>query len=140
MPAAETERAGRRLMEVLDSGDWSRADEFIATDIVMFHPSSPDPIRGREAVQGFLSLFRAGFPDLRLVIQDLAVGDDKVAIKWRAHGTHTADLFGIPPTGKTMDIMGISFLKVAGGKVVEDTVVEDTLGMFRQIGITPPMS
>ena len=35
-----------------------------APDVVMYHPSSPEPIRGLEAVQGFLGVFRAGMPDL----------------------------------------------------------------------------
>ena len=35
-------------------------------------PSAPGPVRGLEAVQGFLGMFRAGMPDLSLTVEDLA--------------------------------------------------------------------
>ena len=111
--------ARRFIEEILDTGDWSRADEVLTDDVVMHHPSSPEPIRGIEAVHGFLGQFRTGMPDLRLAVQDVAEGDDAVAVRWTAHGTHNADMFGVPPTGNEIDIHGISFFRFEGDRIAE---------------------
>ena len=128
----------RFFVDVLGKGDWSAADEIIADDIVMHPPASPVPINGREAVQGMLAAFRAGFPeDFQMTVEDAFGSDDKATIRWRMQGTHTADLFGIPPSNKAVDVNGISVVRVAGGKIVEDWVAEDTMGLMQQIGVVP---
>lgn len=134
--AAATAR--RFIEEVLDTGDWSNADEILSADVVMHHPSAPEPIRGRDAVQGFLSQFRTGMPDLRLTVEDIAGGDGSVAARWRAHGTHTNEMFGVPPTNRGIDIQGISFFRFDdSGKIVEDWVQENTLSVLQQLGVVP---
>lgn len=138
MTAADNRSVARRVFEeIIDTGDWSRASEVIASDIVMHHPSSPEPVRGLEAVSQAIGGFRLGFPDLRVTIQEMIAEDDKVAVRWIGSGTHTGDLFGLPPTGRSVRVGGISILRFAGGKVVEDTIEEDSLGMFQQIGYAP---
>jgi hypothetical protein len=36
-----------------------------------------------------------------------------------------------------MNVAGISVVQVAGGKIVEDWVAEDTMGMMKQLGVIP---
>jgi steroid delta-isomerase-like uncharacterized protein len=129
---------GRRFFEeILGKGDWGVGREIVAGDVVMHHPSSPVPVSGFEAVQGMLSAFRAGFPNMNMTVEDAFGAGDKAAVRWHMQGTHTADLFGIPPTGKDVSVRGISVVRVAGGKIVEDWVSEDTMGMMQQLGIVP---
>ncbi len=129
--------ARRFFEEVLGQGNWQVADDIISPDIVMHHPSSPEPIRGRQAFQGMLSAFRAGFPDMQMTVQDAVAEDDKVVVVWQMQGTHTADLFGIPPTGKAAKVRGMSLCRFENGKMVEDTVSEDTMGLMQQLGLAP---
>jgi steroid delta-isomerase-like uncharacterized protein len=105
----------------------------------MYHPSAPEPVRGLEAVQGFLGMFRAGMPDLSLGVDDVAGDGDRVAARWHANGTHTEEMFGIPPTGKRHEIHGISFFRFADGKIAEDWVEENTLSVLQQLGVVPPL-
>jgi steroid delta-isomerase-like uncharacterized protein len=135
---SDSKTLGRRFFEdILSKGDWKLAEQILAADIVMHHPASPVPINGREAVVGMLAGFRAGFPDLHLEVEDVIGEGDKAAVRWRATGTHTAELFGMPATGKAMNVAGISVVKVAGGQIVEDWVAEDTMGMMKQLGVIP---
>ena len=131
---------GRRFFEeVLGTGNWNVGQEIVAPDVVMHHPSSPEPISGYEAVKGFLSAFRAGFPDLKMVVEDAFGSGDRAAVRWRMQGTHTADLFGIPPTGRQVTVKGISVVRADGGQIAEDWVSEDGLGLMQQLGVIPPM-
>jgi steroid delta-isomerase-like uncharacterized protein len=138
MDTATTAR--RFIEEVLNTGDWSHADEILTNDVVMHHPSAPEPIRGRDAVQGFLGMFRTGMPDLTLGVDGVAAGGEHVAVRWHAHGTHSEEMFGIPPTNRGIDIHGISFFRFDdGGKIVEDWVEENTLGVLQQLGVVPAL-
>jgi steroid delta-isomerase-like uncharacterized protein len=128
----------RFFVDILGRGDWSVADEIVSDEIVMHHPASPVPIEGREAVQGMLSAFRAGFPDdFQMSVEDAFGSGDKAVVRWRIQGTHTGDLFGIPASGKAVAVNGISVVRVADGKIVEDWVAEDTMGLMQQIGVVP---
>ena len=131
--------ARRFIEEILDTGDWSTAGELFTPDVVMHHPTAPEPVRGLEAVQGFLDAFRQGMPDLRLTVEDVAGTDDNVAARWSARGTHTAEMFGIPPTNRQINIHGISFFRFDDGKIAEDWVEENTLSVLQQLGVVPPL-
>lgn len=129
---------GRRFFEeMIAKGQWGLAEELMLPNIVMHHPSSPTPISGREAVVGMLTAFRAGFPNLQMKANDVFGEQDRVAVRWTMSGTHTANLFGIPPTQKSVQVSGISVLRFLDGKVAEDWVAEDSLGLMKQLGVIP---
>jgi steroid delta-isomerase-like uncharacterized protein len=129
--------AQRFIDEILNTGDWSHADRIFSNEVVMHHPSSPEPVRGLAAVSGALGAFRTAFPDLHLTVEDAAGDGDNVALMWIAAGTNTGDMYGTPPTGKPMRVRGFSWLRFANGKIVEDTIGEDTIGMLQQLGLAP---
>ena len=130
------ETLGRRFFEdLLSPGNWDVGPSILAQDVVMHHPASLVPIQGWPAVQGLLSGFRAGFPDLNITIQHSFGSLDYAVVRWQMTGTHTEVLFGIPPTGKSVVVNGISIVREAGGLIVEDWVSEDTSGLMRQLGV-----
>jgi steroid delta-isomerase-like uncharacterized protein len=139
MGGSGNKAAARRFMEVvLGTGDWDGAEDILDPDVVMIHPSSPEPVRGFDAVKGMLSGFRAAFPDLTITAEEEVGEGDKVVVRWTFRGTHTADLFGLPATNKHAEMPGMSwFTFAADGKIVEDRVCEDTLGLMRQLGVAP---
>ena len=82
-------------------------------------------------------MYRSAFPDLRFTIEDMIAEGDKVATCWRAAGTHQGELMGIAPTGKRVEVIGMIVSRFAGGKIVEDLEVMDTLGLLQQLGAIP---
>jgi steroid delta-isomerase-like uncharacterized protein len=137
--AGESATATRFIEEILGTGDWSKADEVLTPDVVMYHPSAPGPLRGLEAVKGFLDTFRRGMPDLALTAEETTGDGERVAVRWSAHGTHTEEMFGIPPTGNHIDIHGISFFSFIDGRISEDRVEENTLSVLQQLGVVPAL-
>jgi steroid delta-isomerase-like uncharacterized protein len=126
--------------DMLGKAHWELANDILAADIVMHHPSSPQPVAGVKNVVGFLGAFRQGFPDMKMKVDFTFGGDEMVAVRWQMSGTHTETLFGIPPSGKPVTVTGISLLRFVDGKVIEDWVSEDSLGLMQQIGVIPAMS
>ena len=52
-------------------------------------------------------------------IEDLIAKDDRVWAVWTMRGTHTGQLFGIPPTGKPIEILEVGIWRLADGLVIE---------------------
>jgi predicted ester cyclase len=49
-------------------------------------------------------------------------------------GTHKGEFRGLAATGKEVTVNGMTFLRFAGGRIVEFRAVADQRGMMRQLG------
>jgi predicted ester cyclase len=81
---------------------------------------------------------RKALPDRVDAIEDIIAEDDRVAMVWRLQATHTGNLFGIPPTGKKIDVYEIGFFRVVDRKIVEGWFMLDELGLLKQLGAQMP--
>ena len=66
----------------------------------------------------------------------MAAGD-KVVARYTWRGTQRGEFFGVPATGKTVAVTGLSCYRCAGGKIVEEWWLEDLLGLMQQLGAIP---
>jgi predicted ester cyclase len=54
-------------------------------------------------------------------------------------GTHKGEFRGIAPSGTELTMTGIDMIRLSEGKMVEDRVEVDQLGMMQQLGaVTSP--
>src|SRR5438046_8190788 len=92
--------------------------------------------------QGFRSPgtgLRDSIPDRMDVIEEVIADGDKVGLLWRLTGTHKGDLYGIPPTGRKIDIHELGILRLANGKITEAWFMADEAGLLRQLGAALPL-
>ena len=138
--SAEENRAlvNRHTEEFWNQSKLEIAEEIHAADFLFHSPSSPD-MRGIEAYNQFAIIYRTAFPDLRFTTEDVIVEGDKVVERWTSTATQQGELMGIPPTGKWSKTSGISIFRVADGKLAEQWVNWDMLGMLQQLGVIPPL-
>src|SRR5437867_12557901 len=121
----------RRLYEeVWNTGDLDKANAVLAADFVD-HAAPPGFATGLEGAKQVFSMYRAAFPDLQIVVEDLVADGDRVVARWRSRGTHQGPLMGIPPTGKQVVTTGIDIHRIADGKIVEHWATFDQLGMLQ---------
>lgn len=123
--------------EVWNRGELDACDEILAGDYTGVIPGQPEPIRGPEAFKQMVAAYRAGFPDVHLTVDDVFADGDRVAVRWTSRGTHLGSLMGIPPTGRHIEVMGISLFQVVDGKVAAEWEGFDTMGMMRQLDLIP---
>ena len=128
----------REFEEILNhTGNLDAADEIFAPNYVSHEPTSGD-VRGIEGARQFAATFRQAFPDLQNTIEDMVAEGDTVVMRFRGSGTHEGETeaFG-PPTGKRMEITGITIKRLSEGKIVEAWTNFDALGMMQQLGMIP---
>jgi steroid delta-isomerase-like uncharacterized protein len=126
----------RFIEECFTGGNLDLIDEMVAADGVD-HQAPPGAAQGAEGLKQFLSMFRSAFPDVRATIDQVIAEGDTIAARFTMSGTHQGEFFGIPPTGKRMEITGIDVVRFENGKMVEHWGNQDDLGMMQQLGVIP---
>ena len=130
----------RRLIEeVWNKGNLSLVDELFAPNYEHHDASTPDFGRGPESEKKRVTLYRNAFPDVRLTIEDIIAEGETVMTRWSCRGTHKGDLRGIAPTGKQINISGVTIARLANGKFAEGWVNWDALGLMQQLGVVPEL-
>ena len=117
-------------------GDLGAVDEYLAEDFVDHDP----PMGGsssREGMRAAGAMFRTAFPDWHSDLGLLVGEDDLVVEHFTASGTQQGEIFGVPPSGKTVSLPGINIWRVRDGRIVERWGRLDDLGLLRQLGLVP---
>ena len=97
----------RFVKEVLAGGQLDRIDELVAPGYVNRAFGV-----GLEAFKGMLAGLSAALPDRRFDIEDLVADGDAVVIRFNCEMRDGS--------GKTISLRGLTFYRLAGGKIVED--------------------
>ena len=128
----------RFFEEVFAKGKLNVLDEIIAKDHVNSGPGSlPGLPTGPEGVKQLVTVYHNAFPDVRFTIDEQIAEGDKVVTRWTAGGTHQGELVGIPATGKSSTVTGITVDRFANGKITETWGIFDQFGMMQQLGVIP---
>lgn len=132
---ADPAAIARAFYDPFNTGDTAIYGQILAPDWVDT-PLAPGQALGRDGFPPVIAAFRAPFPDLEVVPQDVLVSGEYVTVRSVARGTHDGELFGIPPTGRTVEFMAIDVHRIADRQIVETWHVEDWLSVFGQLGVT----
>ena len=136
LTSIENANTVRKLIdEIWNRGQMAMADMIYTPDFISHDPAETQTMRGPEAVKQSATMYRTAFPDLHLHIEDTISDGDKVVVRWTSTGTHTGDLQGIAPTGKSTSSTGITIARFVNGKIAEEWANWDTLGLMRQLGV-----
>jgi steroid delta-isomerase-like uncharacterized protein len=123
--------------EVWNKGNVDVLDELLSKDYINHTPSTPNPPKGAIGLKPIVLAIRKGFPDLHYEIKEIIATKDRAIARVVMTGTQTDTLFGIPPTGKHIEVNQINIEKIENGKIVEHWRVTDELAMMKQLGVVP---
>jgi steroid delta-isomerase-like uncharacterized protein len=121
---------------IINQSRFELLSELLDEKVVWHDPLLPSgEVRGINGFRNVLEMFRKAFPDLRITIQDLFASKDRVTTRFVINATHIGELMDIPGTGKHVQVSGISIIRFEHGKMVEEWIEEDGLGLMRQLGV-----
>jgi predicted ester cyclase len=138
MTVEENKAVVRRFNEGIQqfflNGDVSGLDEICAPDFVHHGPGMPPDLEGFKQMA---PMFRAAFPDLEAVTEDLIAEGDLVVDRITVRGTHQGDFMRIPPSGQRFEMQEIHIARIVDGKIAERWTQFDLFGLLQQIGGIP---
>jgi steroid delta-isomerase-like uncharacterized protein len=126
----------RRLVETFNGHALDPLDSLLADDFV-WHGGSFGEIEGLDAFKQLIGAFYAAFPDLRLELDELVAERDLVVSRYTTTGRQSAELLGVPATGKHAQWREQPIYRVADGKIAEIWWVADIFGLMQQLGAIP---
>ena len=126
----------RWFEEVWNEGRAESIDELFPEHAVLWGVSrmgvaSQGPAEFKEFHKGL----RAACPDVHIELEDVVQEGDMAFARWTATMTHSGDGLGMAPTGRALQLSGMSALRVRDGKLVEGWNNWDQIGMARQLGV-----
>jgi steroid delta-isomerase-like uncharacterized protein len=120
-------------------GDVAELNRVASPDIEF--KDSMQGARGIDELKPYLGTWATAFPDGRIQIKNVIESGDQAAGELVYRGTHTGPMTGpqgeIPPTGKSVELLGSGWITVRGGKIASFHGYFDTMAMMVQLGLMP---
>jgi steroid delta-isomerase-like uncharacterized protein len=92
-------------------------------------------VKGKANARAYYDNYVVGFSDREFTVKEIFADGDKLVKYWQFKGKHTGPFFGIPATGKTVNVVGCTIVKMKGGKIAEEQDFMDNLEFMQQLGI-----
>jgi predicted ester cyclase len=112
----------------------------------VFHPDYVDhtpmgDLRGVPAFKEYLKTWLDALPDARFELSNVIVDGDLAAWQVRQTGTHTGPLMGIPPTGRSVEVLAVHMGRLSeDGRPLEHWTGNDMMALMQQLGLVPEMA
>jgi predicted ester cyclase len=114
----------RKIYQATETGEAAILDTVVTGDVIE-HPLNPGQPPGREALKQIFGGFSVLVPDLRITVEDIIAGGDRVAVRSTVTGTPTGPYLGVDPAGRPMRFEAIDIWRIEDGLVAEGWHVED---------------
>lgn len=126
--------ARRVFTEILSEGHFELAAELYSPEFVNhgIHTSI-----GLQEDQAAARGWKQAFPDLTITPDILVAEGDLVTVRWIGRGTNTGSGNGIPATGKSVELPGITIWRIVDGRITDEWSAFDQLALMQQLGLLP---
>lgn len=137
MTAGNNKQVMNRFLEFINTASEKLAEELISSKAIFYVPGSPEPMRGPAGYLAIIRMMRGGFPDIQWTLEEMVAEGDKVAARFTMRGTHRGTFFGVPTTGKPIEVKAMNFYRFAEGQIIEEYGMPDMLELLQQIDAVP---
>src|SRR5712692_3321062 len=129
--------AVRRFWDGFNAHNLAVWDEVCAATFINHDPGLPTPDADLPTIKQTIGGLIAAFPDIQSSEEDLVADGDTGVVRRTVRGTQQSAFMGIAPTGNVMTFEGICLARLNGGRLQEQWVSFDALGLLRQLGAIP---
>lgn len=118
--------------EVWNRRRLDRVAEFYTPDY-RFHGPSGVRLRTRAAFSAYVLGLLAAFPDAVVRLEHLCRTGERVAVRWRLLGTHDGPGRYGRPTGRRVNLLGVTHHRLRGDQFLGECTVFDELALLTQL-------
>ena len=135
----EIRQVAQEVVDAFNAHDANRIRALYADNASFAAPGGVEG--GADDAAGYNMSWLNAFPDATANVRSELIDGDWIVHELEFSGTHEQPLVGpggtIPATGKQVTARGIDAIRVSGGKIVEEHLYFDQIGILSQLGITP---
>ena len=91
---------------------------------------------GRAGARLFYGAVFEAFENLRLTIDDMVGEGDQIGLRFRLVGTHRKEFMGIPPSGREINVSGVTIFRFANGQCIERWSETNLLAALQQAAVS----
>ncbi|HEY4037121.1 MAG TPA: ester cyclase [Ktedonobacteraceae bacterium] len=92
------------------------------------------PIAGRAAIIARKTMGFAAITNAQITVTNRIAIGNQVTVEWTATGIHSGDLPGLPATGRSYTLRGVTVVIREDGKIVREALYYDAADLYRQLG------
>jgi hypothetical protein len=63
-----------------------------------------------------------------------------IGAQWAMRGTHEGDFLGVPASGRSIDVPGMTMFTLRDGRISNANLYLDAGMLLRQLGVMPPVT
>jgi steroid delta-isomerase-like uncharacterized protein len=142
MSKQENIESSRAFFDAYNAGNMQAIDALHAPGFTTtYAPGFPGPLN-EEQNRMMLEGMRMAFPDTSFEITLEVADEEYVVTHWLMTGTHTGPLYAasgavIQPTGKRVQLPGVTTMEIRDGKHTQAWVFYDQASLLAQLGLLP---
>jgi len=134
MSSEQNKAIVRRFFKAFEDDDLNALREVLSPDLVAYYPN---PMNREEHING-IRAWNEKFSENRYEIHDQIAEGDRVATQVTFRCIHTkAEYLGVPPTGRRIEMSGVTLERIKDGRIVERRILSDKVGLLKQLGLIP---
>ncbi|CAN5790207.1 hypothetical protein BH23GEM6_BH23GEM6_01390 [soil metagenome] len=129
MPAAENEQLVRSYFSDISA-------DYYSEDAELHDMSQAQPLRGREAIRGFLTMYlEEAFPEGAYQVNRVIADADGAAAEWTFRGLNQGPLMGVDATHRSVEFSGVSVYQIRDGRFTSARIYYDSGTLADQLGV-----
>lgn len=132
-PDANKAKSRQFFEDIIAGGRTDLIADLVTPDFTLHLPALPTPVRGQAALERFVGTLRTAFPDIRYTLEREMCDNTMTAFRWHMTGTHQGEFRGLPASGNTVTIQGVSLFRLEEGQIAEVWMNENDLGLMEQL-------
>ena len=137
MVSENAENNIRRGMEMMNTGDFTNLDQYVAEDAT-YRTTLGFKIQGREEFKEFQQLYADAFDNLKAEPQHIFVEGNTAVVIYKQSGTHVGEFLGIEPSNNQWEQLGCNIITLDDdGKMVDVFDIFDQLELLYQLDAVP---
>jgi len=113
--------------QLIGQGNLDAVEKFFTEDYISY--AEDKVYKGHKFIKRYARQVRTAIPDLSVLKAEFLVHEgNKIAWQRTLHGTHKADMMGIPPSNKKIKWNEMVVSRFEGDKIAEEWVVSELAG------------